>query len=89
MRGYKVSVNHGEPRPHPKSLMAILKVLERKLGLEVELSELVEEAKRLEEALRKAGYDPSSPLSTSEEGGVALEGEAEQTQEPKSRDIYR
>jgi proteasome assembly chaperone (PAC2) family protein len=93
IRGFKVSVNHGEPRPHPKSLMAILKVLEKKLELEVDVADLVEESKKLEEALRRAGYDPNTPLGTSEEGGVPLGEEGEQLtqaqEEAQREDIYR
>ncbi len=40
IRGYKLSVNHGEPRPHPKSSIALLKVLQRLIDLKVDLSEL-------------------------------------------------
>lgn len=40
MRGYKLSVNHGEPIPHPKSLIQIIGVLSKILHLEVDRSEL-------------------------------------------------
>ncbi|GBC75747.1 hypothetical protein HRbin06_01069 [archaeon HR06] len=45
IRGYKLSVNHGEPKPHPKSLIVLLKALERLIKLKVDLSELEEYAK--------------------------------------------
>ncbi len=54
MRGFKFSVNHGEPLPHPKSTISFLRILS-KYGLEVETSELESQAKELEEGLRKAG----------------------------------
>jgi proteasome assembly chaperone (PAC2) family protein len=40
MRGYKLSVDHGEPSPHPRSVAQILKVLSRLAGFEVPLDEL-------------------------------------------------
>ena len=40
MRGYKVSVNHGEPLPHPRSVASMLQVLSKMLGFEIDLAEL-------------------------------------------------
>lgn len=40
MRGYKVSVNHGEPLPHPRSVARILEVLSKMVGFEIDLDEL-------------------------------------------------
>ena len=54
MRGYKLSVNHGEPAPHPKASISFLNVLS-KFGLEVDTADLAAEAKELDEGLRKAG----------------------------------
>ena len=41
MKGYKLGVDHGEPTPHPKSLIQILGVLSKMLGLDLDLKELV------------------------------------------------
>ncbi len=48
MRGYKVGVDHGEPAPHPKSLIQIVGVLSKMLGLNIDLKELLARAKELE-----------------------------------------
>jgi proteasome assembly chaperone (PAC2) family protein len=48
MRGYKVGIDHGEPLPHPKSLIQIIGVLSKMLDLDVDLRELVERSKEME-----------------------------------------
>lgn len=48
MRGFKIGVDHGEPRPHPRSLIQILGVLSKMLGFDVDLKELIERAKEME-----------------------------------------
>ena len=40
MRGYKISVDHGEPIPHTRSVIKILEVLTPMMGFEVGLEEL-------------------------------------------------
>ena len=40
LRGYKLSVDHGEPIPHPKSVSQILVVLQKMLGFGIETEEL-------------------------------------------------
>jgi proteasome assembly chaperone (PAC2) family protein len=40
MRGYKLSVNHGEPSPHPRSVAKLLEVLSPLAGFEVPLDDL-------------------------------------------------
>jgi proteasome assembly chaperone (PAC2) family protein len=55
MRGYKIAVNHGEPAPHPRSLIQILSVLSKILNFEVETKELVEKA-------REAKSENESPV---------------------------
>jgi proteasome assembly chaperone (PAC2) family protein len=40
IRGYKLSVDHGEPSPHPRSVTRLLNVLGSILGFELDLSEL-------------------------------------------------
>jgi proteasome assembly chaperone (PAC2) family protein len=73
MKGYKLSVNHGEPKPHPKSLMAFIGVLGKLLGLKVDTSELEGEAKELAQVIK------SNPDGHALEGGEGEEG----------KDIYR
>lgn len=74
MRAYKLSVNHGEPSPHPKSSIAFLQVLSRMTGLEVDQSDLLEQTKQLAEAIQKAEVEESGG---EQEGG------------PQKDDIYR
>ena len=50
MKGFKLGVDHGEPRPHPRSVVAILGVLSQMLGLVVDTNELVARAKEMEGA---------------------------------------
>jgi len=40
MRGYKISVNHGEPSPHTRSVARMLGVLSKMIGFEIDLTEL-------------------------------------------------
>ena len=40
MRGYKLSVDHGEPAPHTRTVLAMLKLLSEAVGFEVDLGEL-------------------------------------------------
>ena len=40
IRGYKISVDHGEPAPHVKSVIRMLDILSSMAGFEVDLSEL-------------------------------------------------
>ncbi|MDV3277781.1 MAG: PAC2 family protein [Nitrososphaerales archaeon] len=40
IRGYKVSVDHGEPAPHPRSVVKMLEVLSSMIGFEARLDEL-------------------------------------------------
>jgi proteasome assembly chaperone (PAC2) family protein len=40
IRGYKLSVDHGEPSPHVKSVMKLLEILGGMAGFDVDLSEL-------------------------------------------------
>ena len=36
MRGYKLGVDHGEPLPHPRSLIQIVGVLSQMLGMDID-----------------------------------------------------
>ncbi len=51
LRGYKLSVNHGEPLPHPKAVIELLRVLMRMVGFEADVTELEEEARRMPEMM--------------------------------------
>lgn len=45
MRGYKLSVDHGEPSPHVRSVTRILELLTKLAGFEVDMDELRAQAK--------------------------------------------
>jgi proteasome assembly chaperone (PAC2) family protein len=66
MRGYKVGVDHGEPLPHPRSVMLIVGVLSKMLGIDVDVKELLVRAKELE----KEGKDQGLPEVRRERGGI-------------------
>jgi uncharacterized protein len=55
MRGYKLGVDHGEPMPHPKSLIQILGVISKMLSLDIDLKELVARARDIERAKPQEG----------------------------------
>jgi proteasome assembly chaperone (PAC2) family protein len=55
MRGYKLGVDHGEPAPHPRSLIEIIGVLSQMLGFAIDLKELVARAKEMEREGPKEG----------------------------------
>lgn len=78
LRGCKLSVNHGEPRPHPRSLIALLGVLRKKLDLPLDTSTLESRANELAEMIRTSGYDSA---------GIAEAGSGEV--QAKQEDIYR
>jgi proteasome assembly chaperone (PAC2) family protein len=44
IRGYKLSVDHGEPSPHPRSVTKLIEVLGPMTGFEVDTSELKSKA---------------------------------------------
>ncbi|MGI0092365.1 MAG: PAC2 family protein, partial [Nitrososphaerales archaeon] len=54
IRGYKISVDHGEPSPHPKTSIAFLEVLSKMIGLSVDDSDLHQQSKQLADALQRA-----------------------------------
>lgn len=58
MRGYKVGVDHGEPLPHPRSLIQILGVLTKMLGFDVDTRSLFARAKELDEESRGGLPEP-------------------------------
>lgn len=78
LRGSKLSVNHGEPRPHPKSLISFLGVLKKKLGMQLDTSSLESKANDLAELIRTSGYA----------GDRMAEAETAEGQ-TKQEDIYR
>lgn len=80
-RAYKLSVNHGEPLPHPKSSISFLKVL-AKLGIEVDTSDLSKQALELDEGLKKAG------ISGAGRGEVMPEDEEEEEEGEEATDLF-
>jgi len=57
IRGYKLSVNHGEPKPHPRSLMAFLDTLSRAFGIHVDATDLESQAKELANAIKSSQFE--------------------------------
>jgi proteasome assembly chaperone (PAC2) family protein len=66
MRGYKLSVDHGEPIPHPLSVIQLLGVLEKMLGFHVATDELQAKAREMANEIQS----DSPPESPHERGGV-------------------
>ena len=46
IKGYRLSVNHGETRPHPKSVIALVKMVSKIIGIKIDTLELEEYAKK-------------------------------------------
>jgi proteasome assembly chaperone (PAC2) family protein len=40
MKGYKISVDHGEPNPHPRTVAKMLELLSEMIGFRIDLTEL-------------------------------------------------
>ncbi|HUI86594.1 MAG TPA: PAC2 family protein [Nitrososphaerales archaeon] len=40
MEGYKISVDHGEPIPHARTVVRMLEILEKMIGFEIDMDEL-------------------------------------------------
>ena len=80
IRGYKLSVDHGEPIPHPKSLIAIVQVLSKMIELDVDTADLMEQSKELAEAIQKAEIEGLE---------VDEDGEISGARKPQGDDIYR
>ncbi len=59
MRGFKLSINHGEPRPHPKSLIAFHSVLSKMMREDLDIQDLRSEAQEFEKTIKNAGYENS------------------------------
>jgi uncharacterized protein len=55
MRGYKLGVDHGEPAPHPRSVIEIIGVLSKMVGFAVDVRELEARAKKMEREGPKEG----------------------------------
>jgi len=66
MRAYKISVDHGEPIPHPLSVIQLLGALEKMLGIKLRTEDL--EAKAREMAKEIQSVD--TPESPRERAGV-------------------
>ncbi len=81
IRGYKLSVDHGEPIPHPKSSIAILDVLSKLIQLDVDSSDLLAQSKELAEAIQKAEIEG---LEVDDDGDITGTRRT-----PQGDDIYR
>jgi len=81
IRGYKLSVDHGEPTPHPKTLMAFISAISKMIDLEIDSSDLEAQSKELAEAIQKAEIEG---LEVDEDGDTAGT-----KRPPKGDDIYR
>jgi len=66
MTGFKISVDHGEPEPHPLSVIELLGVLEKMLGLRVETEELRAKAREMAKEIQSV----SAPEQPRERDGV-------------------
>ena len=75
IRAYKISVDHGEPSPNPKSIIAFMGVLSRMFNLSADVSDLNEQSKLLADEIKRAEIE-----------GVSSEDEPKNSQ---SDDIYR
>ena len=66
MKGLKISIDHGEPAPHPKSVAELISVLQKMLAFKVDVSELQEEAGRM-----AARFEPTQgPESQAKRDGI-------------------
>jgi len=81
IRAYKLSVDHGEPTPHPKTLTALISVLSKMIDLEIDFSDLEAQSKELAEAIQKAEIEG---LEVDEDGEINGTRKS-----PKGDDIYR
>lgn len=75
IRGYKISVDHGEPIPNPKSVIEFLNVMSKMFGLSVDDSDLREQARQLAETIKRSTIE-----------GVTGESDTKASQKD---DIYR
>jgi len=80
-RAYKLSVDHGEPTPHPKTLTALISVLSKMIELDIDFSDLEAQSKELAEAIQKAEIEG---LEVDEDGEINGTRKS-----PKGDDIYR
>ena len=81
IRAYKLSVDHGEPTPHPKTLSALIPILTKMIDLEIDYSDLEAQSKELAEAIQKAEIEG---LEVDEDGEIT-----DAKKSPKGDDIYR
>jgi predicted ATP-grasp superfamily ATP-dependent carboligase len=60
MRGYKISVDHGEPSPHPLSVIQLLGVLEKMFGIKLQTEALEAMAKEMAKEIQSIDI-PDTP----------------------------
>ena len=75
IRAYKISVDHGEPSPNPKSVIAFMSVLSRMFDLSADVSDLNEQSKMLADEIKRAESE-------------SVDGDDE-SKNPQNEDIYR
>ena len=78
LKGIKLSVNHGEPTPHPKSTIAFLNVFNKMLNISIDTASLEKLAKDLHESLNRSGITGATTIQN------------DQSESPVGKqDIYR
>jgi proteasome assembly chaperone (PAC2) family protein len=74
MSGYKLSVNHGEPAPHPRGLIALSEVLSKMFGENIDTRDLEGQANDLEKVIRNTKYEglgtEGEPMGTMQKGDI-------------------
>jgi proteasome assembly chaperone (PAC2) family protein len=67
IRGFKLSVDHGEPVPHPKSVIELLRVLSKMIGIGFDPADLEANAREMESSQQA---DPAIDLPPRARSGV-------------------
>lgn len=61
IRGYKISVDHGEPVPHPLSVLQLLAVLEKMVGIHLDTKALEERAQEMARDIQSVASQETAP----------------------------
>jgi len=61
LRGYKLSVDHGEPIPHPRSVIELLGTLKKMIGFELATSDLTRVATKMAEKMESVAAEEAPP----------------------------
>jgi proteasome assembly chaperone (PAC2) family protein len=73
MSGYKLSVNHGEPTPHPKAIMALSSIISKMIEEPIPTDELEAEAQQLEKLIKDSkleGFAGQEGMGTMKQGDI-------------------